>query len=77
MAVLAVVNSITNIVENIVIAEITDNAPENCYFIDTENYLPVHIGSLWNGTNFEYSDPTQMPEEILQEISINPMCCPD
>lgn len=52
MAVLAVVDLITNRVENIVVAELTDKPPEGYYFVDIKDQS-VTKKALWNGKKFD------------------------
>lgn len=48
----AVVNNDTNIVENIIMAEITDTPPFNTILVPIENGIWCDIGCVWNGTDF-------------------------
>lgn len=48
----AVVNKDTNVVENIIMAEITDIPPYNTFLIEIATEMWCDIGCVWNGTNF-------------------------
>ncbi len=62
MTTCAVVDS-NNLVVNLVLAEPTDVAPENCQLIDLSNLLiQPNIGWSWDGTVFINPDPPYLED---------------
>lgn len=57
MTVCAVVRISDNIVENIIVAEPTDLAPDGCFLV---KLLYANFGDVWDGESF--APPTPAPE---------------
>jgi hypothetical protein len=54
MSVCAVVDNDTKIVQNIIMAEVTEPCPQhNCFLVEVTDEMNCASGFWWNGTTFE------------------------
>ena len=65
MARIAVCQTSDNVVINVILAEVTDPAYPNTYFIEIKDGIWCDIGAIWNGTDFTNSNPP--PQEVIDE----------
>jgi hypothetical protein len=57
MARIAVCQTSDNVVVNVILAEVTDPAYPNTYFIEILDGVWCDIGAIWNGTEFFNPNP--------------------
>ena len=65
MARIAVCQTNDNVVINVILAEVTDPAYPNTYFIEIQDGVWCDIGAIWNGTDF--TNPNSPPQEVIDE----------
>lgn len=53
----AVVQNLTNVVVNLIIADPTDQPPEDCYLVGVPDGVFVDIGWLYDPSTGEFSPP--------------------
>ena len=66
MSRIAVCQLSDNVVVNVIIAEVTDQAFEGTQFIEIKDGIWCGIGAVWNGTDFTNPNPPQQ-EEVIDE----------
>lgn len=66
MTICAVINVETNVVENVIVAEVTDIPPENTYLVAIPDNVPTGIGHTWDGSNFiDTAGNVLLPNEVI------------
>lgn len=62
MARIAVVRIEDNVCVNMVVAEVSDPAPDGCFFVDVDN-TPCNIGWVYDPVVNDFTDPNPPPPD--------------
>ncbi len=64
----AVVDSATNIVVNVILADANvDAAPSGCFLVNLPDDTPISIGWLYDPATQTFTDPNPPPPSVVEE----------